>query len=800
MKKRVKGLICLWLVIIMALGALPLTASAAGTGYVRLIRDVDPANGHSYSFFNDNGSSSFGIELDVALNTQQALQDELAKEAAEGYVFDGWKLWEGIGSGGVIDTSHPPIGIDADGVVTETAYMDIESRGDQALLEALWVQKYKMDPQPTSLDPTVGVMQADGTGWMDVTTRSDISYQWYPYSEKTYRVVTSAVGADEMEADAIYGDTRYSDTLGAWENPVTAEIDIAFGVQAGDRVIVTASNASTTAVISTYGEADDYARDGAVYSKTMTADSTHYNIYIRGYAQGESFVISVLRSELGAPLTGETSNTLATRATGRYICRATVGNETTLTSDPVSITAPTGYTIVWKNADGKVLQSGEVAYGTVPQYQGEEPQKAAPEGYVYLFSGWDSEIVPVTGNKTYTATYTTGKLGYLVIFTDENGNELQRGVVGHGEMPQYLGALPTKADEGVYSYTFAGWSPVIEAVTKPQTYVATYEKTNNAYTVTFINADGSKLQSESLALGVMPEYRGAVPTKAADAEFTYTFAGWDSPIETVTGDKTYQATYTKTTNQYTVTFKNEDGKVLATEKLAYGVMPAYRGATPAKAADAQYTYTFAAWSPAIGTVTGDATYTATYTRTDHKYTVTFKNEDGKVLATEQLAYGVMPEYQGETPTKANDADNSYTFAGWTPKLEAVTEDVTYTATYASEAIVANSYLVTFESNGGSKVESVQVSAGDKLTEPEDPERKGHSFKGWFRDEALTEEYDFESEVNESFTLYAKWQSSFNVWILLAILALVLLLALLLVWLLLRRRNQKKKDEPTDQNA
>ena len=270
MKKRVKGLICLWLVIIMAFGALPLTASAAGTGYVRLIRDVDPANGHSYSFFNDNGSSSFGIELDVALNTQQALQDELAKEATEGYVFDGWKLWVGIGSGGVIDTSSPPIEIDANGVVNETAYMDIESRGDQALLEALWVQKYKMDPQPTSLDPTVGVMQADGAGWMDVTTRSDISYQWYPYGEKTYRVVTSTVGADEMEADAIYGDTRYSDTLGAWENPVTAEIDIAFGVQAGDRVIVTASNANTTAVITTYNEADDYARDGAVYSKTMT--------------------------------------------------------------------------------------------------------------------------------------------------------------------------------------------------------------------------------------------------------------------------------------------------------------------------------------------------------------------------------------------------------------------------------------------------------------------------------------------------------------------------------------------------
>ena len=58
----------------------------------------------------------------------------------------------------------------------------------------------------------------------------------------------------------------------------------------------------------------------------------------------------------------------------------------------------TEYTITFVDEDGiKVLQSGNVAYGEIPEYTGDEPTKEADDQYTYEFAGWTPEIEEVSG-------------------------------------------------------------------------------------------------------------------------------------------------------------------------------------------------------------------------------------------------------------------------------------------------------------------------------------------------------------------------------------------------------------------
>lgn len=80
-------------------------------------------------------------------------------------------------------------------------------------------------------------------------------------------------------------------------------------------------------------------------------------------------------------------------------------------------------------------------------------------------------------------------------------------------------------------------------------------------------------------------------------------------------------TITVTEPTVTVTWKNYDGSILKTDTLDIGATPSYSGATPTRAADTLYTYSFSGWTPEITTATQDAVYTARFASSPRSYSV-----------------------------------------------------------------------------------------------------------------------------------------------------------------------------------
>ena len=186
--------------------------------------------------------------------------------------------------------------------------------------------------------------------------------------------------------------------------------------------------------------------------------------------------------------------------------------------------------------------------------------------------------------------------------------------------------------------------------------------------------------------------------------------------------------------RFTITWLNYDGTEIKSYtydpttgepeeveySVTYGTQAEYLGSNPTRPADIDYTYNFTGWAPALGKVTSDVTYTATYEKQQRKYTIIFTEEGGAEIERQFLIHNAQPVCEN-TPTRPG-----FTLQ-WEPEVAAVTGDATYRATWLEEP--PTEYAVTFfDYNGTTKLKPTDetpymVTVGEMPVAPANPSGK-----------------------------------------------------------------------------
>ena len=239
---------------------------------------------------------------------------------------------------------------------------------------------------------------------------------------------------------------------------------------------------------------------------------------------------------------------------------------------------------------------------------------------------------------------------------------------------------------------------------------------------------------------------GATLPAADDMTYTgHTFKGWydnenltGSPVTAIggaeIGNKEYWAKWE--INQYTVTVKPENGKADITITQDYG--------TPITAPTlTRKGYTFKGWDKEIPETMPADNMTVKAQWEINQYTITFDTNGGSEIAP------ITQDYGTEITAPDNPTRKGYTFKGWDKEIPETmpAENITVKAQWE-----INQYTITFDTNGGSEIAPITQDYGTEITAPDNPTRKGYTFKGWDKEIPKT-------MPAENITITARWKDT-----------------------------------------
>ena len=395
----------------------------------------------------------------------------------------------------------------------------------------------------------------------------------------------------------------------------------------------------------------------------------------------------------------------------------------------VQWTAPT-YTVTL-HTNGGTINSGNVTeytYGVGATL----PTDVTRTGYT--FKGWyDNENLtgsPVTaiggaetGNKEYWAKWEINQ--YTITFDTNGGSEI-------APITQDYGTEITAPDNPTRKgYTFKGWDKEIPETMPAENMTVKAQWEINQYTITFDTNGGSEIAP------ITQDYGTEITAPADPTRKGYTFKGWDKEIpETMPAENmTVKAQWE--INQYTITFDTNGGSEIAPITQDYG--------TEITAPDnpTRKGYTFKGWDKEIPETMPAENITVKAQWEINQYTIAFDTNGGSEIAP------ITQDYGTEITAPDNPTRKGYTFKGWDKEIPETmpAENITVKAQWE-----INQYTITFDTNGGSEIAPITQDYGTEITVPDNPTRKGYTFKGWDKEIPKT-------MPAENITITVRWRDT-----------------------------------------
>ncbi len=336
----------------------------------------------------------------------------------------------------------------------------------------------------------------------------------------------------------------------------------------------------------------------------------------------------------------------------------------------------------------------------------------------------DVSMLSITGD--YEVIYLPGTYGAGSAVTD---------MKPHNNILTLRGALFTRV-----GYTQVGWSTV-DGGEKVYDFKDIYTKNEaltlypvwntNKYTITFDTNGGSEIAP------ITQDYGTEITAPDNPTRKGYTFKGWDKEIpETMPAENiTVKAQWE--INQYTITFDTNGGSEIAPITQDYG--------TEITAPDnpTRKGYTFKGWDKEIPETMPAENITVKAQWEINQYTITFDTNGGSEIAP------ITQDYGTEITAPDNPTRKGYTFKGWDKEIPETmpAENITVKAQWE-----INQYTITFDTNGGSEIAPITQDYGTEITAPDNPTRKGYTFKGW--DKEIPE-----TMPAENITITARWKDT-----------------------------------------